>query len=196
MEIIKQNNIIHITQYTQFELNSTFMRIQEFYESPYVEIKDKYFTMDTMMTVYAICNKDCKFTYFTDWAGFNIPGHIVLKFFRTFWFDLRKKEIQILKCLTLKQLLGLEKFYIIGTQIKDDRTIVHETAHALYYLNDSYRKEMDFLISEMSHERKAKWYDWLLKKQYCEEVLDDEIQAYSVERNIKSFGKVYDYYVD
>lgn len=187
--------VIHFIYDTQYELTSSFMRMQEFYESPYPEIKDKYFTIDGFLNVYTMYGKNGKFRYFEDWSGFNIPGNVVLRFFWKYLFHFRTKERAIFKGLSLKQLLGLEKFYIIGTVIGQEKVIQHETAHALYYLKPKYKEEMDFLINELDDEKREQWNTWLLNRQYCKEVLDDEIQAYSVERGVKSFKKVFDYYV-
>ena len=67
-----------------------------------------------------------------------------------------------------------EKFYIIGTY--DDITVDHEVAHGFYYLNNEYKKEMDDLISSYKHRRKIQ--NCLREMGYCEDVINDEIQAY------------------
>ena len=73
-------NLFLFTFPNQYELASTFIRLQEFYESPYKEIKGQYFTLEKYMDRYAKDQEDNKFTYFEDWNGFNVPGNIVLKF--------------------------------------------------------------------------------------------------------------------
>ena len=59
---------------TQYELSSTFMRVQEFYESPFKNIKNKLFSHIQFMDTYA--NEYGNFTYTSDWAGFNVPGNV------------------------------------------------------------------------------------------------------------------------
>ncbi len=102
-------NLYLYTFPNQYELASTFIRLQEFYESPYKEIKGKYFTSENFMDLYAKDQKDNKFTYFDDWNGFNIPGDIVLKFAQLFQNDLTKKEKKLL-CKFMKTTIH-QKFY-------------------------------------------------------------------------------------
>src|SRR5262245_26903475 len=56
---------------TQYELASTFLRFQEHYESP--KFRKKIFSLEEFMDWYGQENKG-KFSYFKDWAGFNIPS--------------------------------------------------------------------------------------------------------------------------
>ena len=67
---------------TQYELCSTMMRMEEFYESPYKNIRGKYFTLEEFMDTYAK-NKG-NFTYTSDWNGFNVPSEVIDAFWSTF----------------------------------------------------------------------------------------------------------------
>src|ERR1035437_10032699 len=140
---IKKTNIrddIFLLEFeTQFELTSTFLRFQEFYESP--EFQGKIFTLKEYKKWYTKVKG--KFSYYTDWGGFNIPSK-VLKLFYLGKFDPQSKSE--------KQLLDLfkddkGKFYIIGTYRRNDRKwkdsmIMHETAHALFSLDIKYRTQV------------------------------------------------------
>ena len=48
-----RNDIILINAKDQYELASTFIRLQEFYESPFSEIKGHTFSMEEYMDIYA-----------------------------------------------------------------------------------------------------------------------------------------------
>ena len=125
----------------QFELCHTFFRLQEFYESPIKQIRNKYFTYEDAITYYAYDNKENpEFTYFKDWAGFNVPGNIVGDFEDLFCKDLTNKEIEL---LTESGTHEAEDYYIIGVIEGEENTMKHEIAHGFYYLNKAYKKEMN-----------------------------------------------------
>ena len=167
-------NLFLYTFPNQYELASTFIRLQEFYESPYKEIKGKYFTLETFMDLYAKDNKD-KFTYFEDWNGFNVPGDIVWEFQDLYAGDLNEKEANL---LNKKDELVKDDFYIIGIVEGEVDTLSHEIAHGLYYLNKNYKREMSKLINNMPILLKQRVEKYLLNIGYCKVVLKDELQAY------------------
>jgi hypothetical protein len=192
MKTTIKNSIIHIRFDNQYEMTSTMVRIQEFYESPYQEIRGKFFTLDKFMDVYTKNNEKSVFTYFTDWEGFNLPDKTIRKFLWLYLFRLRKKEVNLLNQIPLAMLLGFKKFYLIAT-INDD-CLEHETAHALYYLNNDYFFEMINLIGKLTKKQLVTWFNKLEKKGYCKEVFWDEIQAYSIDEGVKKFKEVYNKY--
>jgi hypothetical protein len=63
-----------------FDLSIFFLRVQEYYESPYKQIKGKNFTLLEYMKVYSE-DKDNAFTYVQDWSGFNVPGKQIDKLY-------------------------------------------------------------------------------------------------------------------
>lgn len=67
-----------VTMDNSYDLAMTFCRVQEFYESPYKEIRGKYFTMAEFQRLYTMRRGSDCFTYPSDWAGFNIPSQILL----------------------------------------------------------------------------------------------------------------------
>lgn len=175
-------NLIYIHYDTQYELASTFMRLQEFYESPYPLIKGKYFTLEQYMDEYAKRNEN--FTYTTDWEGFNVPGHIIHKFFDKFPFDsLLKKEQDLLQYIAY-YLISREKFYLIGTY--GTQKLDHEIAHGLYYLNSSYKKAMNKLIDN-NHVMIIKFKQILRKMGYVKSFFNDELQAYIATNDIRDW---------
>ncbi len=162
--------------YNQYEMCSTLMRPQEFYESPFQNIRNRYFTHEEFMDTYAKHNNG-KFTYFTDWSGFNLPGIILVSFFDRFpEKDLSRKE-EFLRYILKNIIKSLDsKFYLIGAIKGDTETIDHELAHAFYYLDKEYKKDMDWITNEWCERNLFK--QTLLEHGYDESVIMDEIQAY------------------
>lgn len=169
-------NVFCIVSSSQYWLTSTFLRIQEFYESPLKPIKGHHFTLEEFSDLYAETYGN--FTYHTEWAGFNIPGHIVRKFFQKF-NDLSKKE-ETLKQILDDALNSTEKFYVIGI-LKDNNTkrvLKHELTHAMYYLDDEFRKEMNDATNNMDIPTRKFMMRKLKEMGYSKHVIKDEIQAY------------------
>jgi len=167
-------NLFLYTFPNQYELASTFIRLQEFYESPYKQIRGKYFTLEQFMDLYAKDQKGNKFTYFEDWNGFNVPGHIVDDFHDQFESDFTDKEIKLFEELDDQ----VDDFYIIGVVNKGKDTLDHEIAHGLYYLNDKYKKDMSELITKMPIPLRSRAEKYLKSIGYCKAVMKDELQAY------------------
>ena len=68
----------------QYDRSSLFCRYQEFYESPYPQIRGKFFTLEQYMKLYIDTNKKPHFTYPSDWTGYNIPSKVLLEAKNTF----------------------------------------------------------------------------------------------------------------
>ncbi|MHA1757230.1 MAG: hypothetical protein ACTSVV_10705 [Promethearchaeota archaeon] len=161
----------------QFELCSHFFRLQEFYESPIKQVRGKYFTLEDAITYYAYDQKEePKFTYFEDWAGFNVPGNIVNNFYRIFRTTLTNKERALFDEIIFEK--EHEDFYLIGVIEGEEETMKHEVAHGFYYLNKAYKKEMNKLIKELPQRMKDRIKKELLSLGYCKQVVKDETQAY------------------
>ena len=171
---IINGNIIWFSSDIKYEVTSTFFRMAEFYESPFKNIRDTYFSMDMYMDTYAKAN-DYKFTYFDDWDGFNFPGESLLKFKETFMGDMRGKEADIIYTIG-KNIDTSKKFYVIATT--GDGALKHEYAHALYYVNPEYKLACDNIYSTMSTNALTKIHKYLTEKGYTEFTFKDETQAY------------------
>jgi hypothetical protein len=168
---IGKTRIGHFTFESQFECNSTFMRFQEFYENP--EFRGKVFTHEEFMNWYA--KTYGSMSYYTDWAGFNVPTSAIMKVYDLFP-NLWDKEKQL-----VKRVLQTNYQYIIGTQEGHSDTMIHEVAHGLYTTDKEYRDEMMDLINKVPVPIQNKFNKTLLNECYCGEVLEDELQAYMVE---------------
>jgi hypothetical protein len=157
---------------TRQELLKTFIRFQEYYESP--EFKDKVFTVEEYADWYVKHYKKESFTYYDDWSGCNVPSFIFEDFRSGKMNPLSKREIQLLEKLPNDG----EKFYVIGTFQGGQKGIIeHEICHSLYYSNSSYKYSVDKLLSQYDGQlEEVKKY--VLELGYHQSVLMDEVQAY------------------
>ena len=175
MKIIKlTDQMIRVHFKTQRELAETFIRFQEYYESP--EWKNKIFTLGQYREWYS--RETGAFTYYSDWNGFNIPSEVLIPFRCGLFDPLTDLEKQFLELIPART----EKFYIIGTHAergdKEDDTLTHEICHGLYYTNDTYRKEVNMLLG-VCYDALQPLRDKLLSTLgYHNDVIDDECHAY------------------
>jgi len=177
------NNIYQIEADTQYEICMTFIRLQEYYESPFEEIRECSFTLETYMDRYA--KENGNFTYTEDWNGFNVPGEAVRKFFNLnetdFMLNASWKEKWLLAQLIFHNVLrSSEEFYLLGThkqEIEED-VLAHEYAHAFWHLDPEYRKAQEMLLNSLHPDKKKKIKFALKNEGYDESVFWDEAQAY------------------
>jgi hypothetical protein len=166
----------------QYELTSTMMRLQEFYESPYKGIRGEYFTLEDYMDVYA--KNFGNFTYTSDWIGFNVPGHIVEKFLEVYSGKLLTKEEHFVDALhgILNEHNYPKRFYVIASPAPNSDlgkdVLAHETAHGLYYLNREYKMEMNEVLDNINVRTFKNISKVLLDKGYAKPLVRDEMQAY------------------
>ncbi len=166
-------NIFLLEFETREELASTFLRFQEFYESP--EFKGKIFTLDEYKKWYA--SERGSFSYYTDWSGFNIPSDILIPFEEGKFDPLSEQEKQFLSLFE-----GLEHpYYIIGVSGDPERAarvINHEVAHGLFYTNMEYKKRVLEVLARYDLLEIKNWIRSL--GGYHESVMDDEAHAYTL----------------
>jgi hypothetical protein len=134
-------NIFFVEFSTQRDLCETLLRLQENYENPY--FKDKVFTLDEFKPWYV--KQMGKWSYYKDWSGFNFPSYIPWRFFRGDFDPLSEKELKFIKRLFLIAQNHL-KFYVIATYKGTGNAFDHELCHALYYVNDEYRRGMKRIL--------------------------------------------------
>jgi hypothetical protein len=173
-----RKGIILVESDTQHEIGSMFMRPQEFYESPYKDIRGHFFTIEQYTDIYT---KDKgAFTYLNDWSGFNIPSDSFKDFIKTFQFSFTMQENFLVKGISslIPNLEG--NFYIIGVcKDKSNKEILaHEIAHAFWCLDNEYREKMSRIIKELP----SNWINdavrSLVALGYDRSVVEDEIHAY------------------
>lgn len=173
------DSVFHVIADTQYDISSTFLRVQEFYESPFKEIRKRFFTHEQCMDLHA--HKDNIFSYFEDWAGFNIPGNVFDKWVRLFGDDLWDKEKELVDLVyeQLEKKSNKFKFYVIGSFLREDERILdHELSHAWFYLDPEYKQTMLKLARKLPKQAKAQLKHYLKNDGYTPEVFNDEIIAY------------------
>jgi hypothetical protein len=187
---------------TSVEAAKTFLRFQEYYESP--EFKGKIFKLKQYIRWYKTQSETGKFTYYHDWNGFNIPGWVLSPFVndgqtKDHFKNLSMREKALLKMFDE----DVGDYYIIGcAKGKENENVdvlQHEIMHGLYYTDLEYQQRVD----EILHNERLRVginferiYDILENLGYHESVLKDELHAYLVtcqdvlqENGIKFFGQ-------
>jgi hypothetical protein len=155
---------------TQYELTSTFLRVQEHYESP--QFHGRIFTLEQYMDWYAAENG--AFTYFQDWSGFNVPSTAFQPFYEGKFDPLTRKEKGLLALF--RNLQG--RFYVIGIYDSGKKgTLTHELAHALFFIDDAYRQAVREAMRGYNTSALEKK---LIEAGYARHVIPDEVQAYIV----------------
>lgn len=171
--------IFHLEFDKSIELVSHFLRAQEFYESP--KFKGKHFQLMDYIKWYMQEGRPAKdgntFTYFNDWAGFNIPAETIIECHKGIT-DMNDYDrfIHIIASKALS--LSNDRAYLIGTSIDRPGVIKHEIAHGLFHIESGYKKEALDCIYNMNDKLKSVICTTLINIGYCESVLNDEIQAY------------------
>lgn len=160
-------NSVWIWADSQDELGLTFMRFQEHYEGP--EFKGKIFTQGQLKNWYSETYGTN--SYQSDWIGYNFPSKVLAPFKQGLFDPLTVEESRLLDLFKYRN----DDFYIIGAQNKN--VLRHELAHALYASNTKYKIAIDKFISKNKNKLK-KTIQYLSKKGYCKEVINDELQAY------------------
>jgi len=155
---------------TRQDLAETFMRFQEYYESPV--FGGKTFSADEFVAWYAF--EYGAFTYHKDWAGFNIPSWVLEPFRKGEFSPLTEKEKKLINLL--KKVRG--DFYIIGATQQDEEcadTIKHEFVHGAFFTNSDYRRDV---INCLNTHKPGVIKVALREMGYGENVLEDETNAY------------------
>src|SRR3989344_2181281 len=133
-------NLLHVQFIRQSDLAATFLRFQEFYESP--QYKGKVFTFEEFKEWYTAHNDEGKLD------------------------PLSGRERTFLKTFADRK----KPFYIIGTfgkdndekLIKDDgeSLLKHEVSHGLFYLHPDYKKTALAIIDEIPIEVRHQIIDY------------------------------------
>jgi len=167
----------------QFEIASTLLRFQEYYESP--KFKGKVFALEEFKEWYSSVKGE-EFSYYTDWNAFNFPSFILKPFYEGKFDPLTEGEKQILESFKDEK----EEFYVIAIYKEYRMALKHEISHALMYANENYKKGvMEILSKYDTQEIKAELKS---KEGYHEDVLDDEVHAWILESGDKLKSKIPD----
>jgi len=193
------DGVFNIETVTQYDLTSTFMRVQEFYESPFKEIRGHFFTHEQYMDIHAHSSarsgtEEIKFSYLEDWAGFNVPGNAFNRWVKLFSkHELWDKERELITLVQDKLKKRTNKFYIIGTYSEGEaRVIDHELSHAWFYLDSKYKRTMLKLIRSLPKAATNQLKQYLQKDGYDLIVAEDEIIAYLSTNPMTRTAKMFD----
>jgi len=162
-----------------FQMCMTFLRYQEFYESP--RYHDKKFTIAEFMTWYSKeQGEDGHFSYASgDWGGFNIPVEVIKQVFDMGLEDPNQYD-QLMYAIYRLIKMETREAYLIG--VMDDGVLdVHEMTHAMFYLDHSYRDRCLGIIHMTDPELLDLMREVLFAKGYTEKTFYDEVQAYLTE---------------
>lgn len=185
---VRNHQHIYILLFKDYKsLGSTFLRFQEYQESP--KFKDKVFSVKEFIKYYSSFNPDGCFTYFDDWAGFNISSDMLVPFYEGNFNPLTKREQKLLSIFDKELKLG-QNFYILGIVPSKDKsgdTLLHELAHALFYLNPIYKKEV---LKALKPYKLPEVKKHIMGLGYNKSVLYDEAQAY-LTHNLKDLIEEY-----
>lgn len=194
LEVIKvQPQIYRLHFEKHYDLLATFMRFQEFYESPHFHGKP--FTIAEFREWYSQQNgRNGKFTYFSDWDGFNLPSRAFHKLSRSKIPDHNEHDDLMLGLYAImKRDAKGRRFYVLGTWGKKQEasaTYRHEMAHAYWGIDPKYKQAMNALIDKMESETRRKLWAALRAAGYANHVNRDELQAYAATGTIDEMKDV------
>lgn len=165
-----------------YQRNMLFCRYIEYYDSPYDEIRGKFFTWEKFMAIYRKETENDVFTYPEDWGGFSISSVMLEKALEVFKKDGGPYDdimADIVSHCNKEFGKDKKKWYLIGVDNFTSETLDHEVAHGLYDTNAEYQKNVDTLIKGID----KKDYETMRKKivdaGYIDDkdTVDNEIQA-------------------
>jgi hypothetical protein len=175
LKLLKPNErILLVTSQSASELGRAFVRPAEFFESPSKWFRRRFFTLDQFKKWYCRTQSTSgKFTYYSDYFGWNIPGDAFLDWQAAYAGSENEDESNLVA------LLGAlpDKFYLIGAGAGNLATINHELAHAFFHLYAVYREQMTSLMR--GHDFSGV-YRYLKGNMYSPDVFLDEAHAYTM----------------
>lgn len=165
-----------------------FLRYQEYYESDNPRFQYQAFTWADYVTWYSKTRGS--FSYSEDWMGFNFPADVIGKV----------KELGIPDPNHYDDLmsgvLGLitndaehKDVYLIGYQKGSAPTLDHEMAHAAFYLDGSYRDEVNDLLLQLPDSVRDRISSAIQELGYASSSVVDEIQAFALTGSRKRLWK-------
>lgn len=200
-EVVNKVWVVEFDSY--YNLAMTFLRYQEYYESP----NPKFFRNPFMINEYKEWySGDDEFTYHMDWLGFNIPSKYILEC-QSNIPDLNEWDKVMSDIINRIKSESGDVFYLLGIKEGDDDVLDHEVAHGLFFTDRGYQIEMMKLYDDLPNSVKKKVNSYLRSSSgYSEEVFIDETHAYmstglphdlrSLEKYSKPFKDVFKKYFE
>jgi hypothetical protein len=184
-DIYRVTNRIYLFLFNDsYDMCMHFLRYQETYESP--KFRNQKFTILEFMAWYAKNYGKGVFTYTGDWGGFNIPSNVIWKVHASKIDDYNAYDAAMIAAYNkISSITHLEPdgvahdtFYVLGVTKQDADLLSHELAHGLYATTAAYREAMTSCQKDLPTSVKNDVFDYLKDIGYCDDVLDDELQAY------------------
>lgn len=180
VEILPGIFLVHCPD--EYELGMLFARVQEYYESPFDDIRGKDFCLFEYMNLYRKRQGRKSFTYPLDWGGYNVPSEsfeLCLRGLSKVQYP-TPYDTELMTILhQIRAVLPSGKFYLLGISELIGTAFDHEIAHALFNLSHLYRDEMTLLVKYgISNTVFNKLKEKLIYEGYTDSVVIDEIQAY------------------
>lgn len=143
------NNIFAVVITNRYDRGMLFARYQEFYESPYSQLKGKVLPLEHFMKIYTKKKGNDSFTYPSDWGGYNIPSNVLKSAIDKYQlYDRNDYDFLMDRIYThCEYMCKSNKFYVIGVDNEYSSTMRHEVAHGLCKTNRDYKKKVKTLIS-------------------------------------------------
>lgn len=179
-------NVIALVVPDNYDRAMLFCRVQEFYESPNINFRNKKFSIWDYFEWYSKNNAGC-FSYVKDFVGFNLPLIVAKK-----CYEMNETETPYdieMKRIVDELFVPGERKYLIGVDSLKNSTFDHELCHALYYTDIEYKVEMDEITASISKSNLQKFKKNFKSMGYCSSVLKDEIQAYMATEISKKAAK-------
>jgi len=173
-------NIVHIIMDDKKSLARAMCRFQEFYESPFEDIKGCIFTLGYLKSKGSRANPRLN-TYCgnelvdAEWAGYNFPSIALEPFVKGLFDPLTTEESSIVEMLRYRT----DNFYIIATYGDNDDAdaLEHEIRHGMYGTCVEYKKEVDNALLKYEKDL-VNLKKCLSSWGYIDEVMNDECHAY------------------
>lgn len=160
------------------EMCMTFLRYQEFYESPrYVGRK---FTLAEFISWYVKCqSKDGTFSYPQDWGGFNIPVRIIQEV-NDLGIDDQNHYDEFMWAISRMISTQCDDAYLIGVE-KSGKLDVHEMTHAMFHIDTDYRNKVLATLNLFQYvDLVGPLRNVLINNGYADVTSLDEVNAYLV----------------
>lgn len=172
-----------------------FVRFQEYYENAQLKGKKGLVVRDIDKWWEEHRDRNETELYYTFWAGFNVPGKVILDLVRSSefrsgfsikeflsnpfryprWHDEETEFLKLIEDLTVEQ---INNGYFIGMWHGSNKVLEHEVAHAFFATIPAYKAEQMLNIGEFPKDLFKCLSGQLVDMGYHPDVVLDEIQAY------------------
>jgi hypothetical protein len=183
--------VLHLEFNSRLGLNLTMCRMQEYFESPYDEVRCRNISLIEFIQYYA--KEDGTMDYWSYWEGINIPKKYVDEFFMAHKFA---ASLNVLELSVEKRWEDTDYQYLIATEVNSPPSVLdHELAHARYALDPVYKEAARKFILGMGTTVLNKLFESLTaNERYMTdgEHLIDEVQAYLISSDVKELAETFE----